>query len=219
MENFTPIQPTQPIPQVQPLPQPIQPTQPTETPVSMTAEQFYSFIETPEGQKLLQPKLDQFFSKGLETWKQKSMPDIIKAEADKVISQKFPEETIEQKQIRELTERLNKTEQENHLKDLKTIAVTELNSKGLPVDLANYIPYTDIDGLNSILSGIEQIWTNSVNNAIQTKFKTEGKTPTGNNNNNSNQTITKAELMKMPMKQMIQFKNENPELYTQIINS
>jgi hypothetical protein len=52
----------------------------------LTPESVASFLDTPEGKKLLQPRLDQHFTKGLETWKEKTLPSLL----DEEIKKKFP---------------------------------------------------------------------------------------------------------------------------------
>ena len=39
----------------------------------ITAEGVESFLGTPEGQRLLQPKLDQYHTKSLQSWQEKNM--------------------------------------------------------------------------------------------------------------------------------------------------
>jgi len=43
----------------------------------ITPEGVTSFLDTAEGKKMLQPKLDAHFTKGLETWKEKTLPSIL----------------------------------------------------------------------------------------------------------------------------------------------
>ena len=47
----------------------------------LTATHIENYLQNSEGQKLMQPKLDKYFNKGLETWKQNNLEKLIDEEA------------------------------------------------------------------------------------------------------------------------------------------
>ena len=56
-------------------------------------DQLESYLDSEEGKKLLQPRLDKYFTKGLETWKANNLKKEVEAE----INKRFPPETEEAK--------------------------------------------------------------------------------------------------------------------------
>ena len=80
-------------------------------------------LEIAEGQKLIQPKLDKYFNKGLETWKQNNLEKLI----DEEIAKRYPEETPEMRRIKELEQKLAEKERESVRKEFddQSAAVSE----------------------------------------------------------------------------------------------
>ncbi|MCG3017519.1 DUF4355 domain-containing protein, partial [Escherichia coli] len=64
-----------------------------------TIEGVKGFLETDEGKKLIQPKLDAHFTKSLETWKQNNLEKLVEDEVNKRNPQKTPEQ-IEVEKLR-----------------------------------------------------------------------------------------------------------------------
>lgn len=138
-----------------------------------TPEGVKEFLETEEGEKLIKPRLDQLFTKGLETWKEKTMPGLIEEE----IKKKFPEETEEQKRLRKLEEELTKERKARYQSELKTKATTFATQKGLPVDLVGYFVGQDEETTTSNLTTLETIWQKNLEAAVEAKFKESGRKP------------------------------------------
>jgi hypothetical protein len=57
----------------------------------ITPEKAETFLSSDEGKKILQSKLDSHFTKGLETWKAKTLPNVIEEEIKREITQKLQE--------------------------------------------------------------------------------------------------------------------------------
>ena len=74
----------------------------------ITPEVVGGFLEGEQGKKFLQPKMDAYFTKGLESWKANSLDKLINEE----IKKRFPNETPEMKRIMELEQKLANQEQE-----------------------------------------------------------------------------------------------------------
>ena len=74
----------------------------------LTATHIENYLGNSEGQKLMQPKLDKYFNKGLETWKQNNLEKLI----DEEIAKRYPEETPEMRKIKELEQKLAEKERE-----------------------------------------------------------------------------------------------------------
>jgi len=138
-----------------------------------TPEGVKDFLGTEEGKKLLQPMLDSYFSKGLETWKEKTLPGLIEEEVKK----KFPDETEEQKRIRKMEEELTKERQARVRSELTSKATTFATQKGLPVDLVGYFVGQDEETTTSNLTTLETIWQKNLEAAVEAKFKESGRKP------------------------------------------
>lgn len=138
----------------------------------ITPEGVTSFLDTEEGKKIIQPRLDSYFTKGLETWKEKTLPSLL----DDEIKKKFPDETEEQKRLRNLEDELTKERQARVKSELIAKATTLATQKGLPVDLAAYFVGQDEDTTTSNLTTLETIWQQHLQKAVEEKFKEHGRT-------------------------------------------
>lgn len=141
----------------------------------LTADAVKTFLDTSEGKKVLQPKLDTHFTKGLETWKTNNLDALV----DEEVKKRNPDETPEQKRIRELEEKLHKQEKESKLSKLKETALKHATKQGLDSSFASkYIERflgddetattTLLDELKSDLDGI-------VKTQVEAKFKENGR--------------------------------------------
>lgn len=139
----------------------------------LTPEGVNAFLDTEAGKKLLQPRLDQHFSKGLETWKEKTLPGLI----DEEIKKKFPAETEEQKRLRKLEEELERERQTRIRAELMNKATTLATQKGLPVELVAYFVGQDEDSTVNNLTALENIWQQHLQKAVEEKFKDNGRSP------------------------------------------
>lgn len=149
-----------------------------------TPEGVAAFLESPDGKKLLQPKLDQHFTKGLETWKSNNLSGLL----DEEIKKKFPGETEEQKRLRNLEDELAKERQARVKSELHNKATTLATQKGLPVDLAAYFVGQDEDTTVNNLTALENIWQQNIQKAVEEKFKESGRAPNSGGGGGSGQT-------------------------------
>lgn len=101
----------------------------------ITAERVSAFLDTDDGKKLIQPRLDKHFTTGLETWKSKTFPSLLEEE----IGKRFPKESPEKKELRELTDKLNRMERDKARSDMLALVQKKLGEKKLPVDFAEYL--------------------------------------------------------------------------------
>ncbi|GAG59048.1 unnamed protein product [marine sediment metagenome] len=105
----------------------------------VTSKEAETYLETDDGKKLLQPKLDSHFSKSLETWKENNLAKEFETKLADEIAIRYPDETEEQKRIKAL----EKSQAESDLKlansELKNTAITFLTKEELPLDLTDYL--------------------------------------------------------------------------------
>ena len=139
----------------------------------ITPEGVTAFLNTEDGKKVLQPRLDVHFTKGLETWKEKTLPSIL----DEEIKKKFPGETEDQKRMRKLEDELANEKNARIRSELVNKATTLATQKGLPVDLVSYFVGQDEDSTVNNLTAVENIWQQHLQKAVEEKFKESGRTP------------------------------------------
>jgi len=138
-----------------------------------TQEGINAYLETEDGKKLLQPKLDGYFTKGLETWKSKTLP----TEIEKEILKRFPAETEEQKRLRKLEAELESEKKARVRESMKSKALSYATQKNLPIDLVEYFVADDETGTDLNLSRLEKIWADEVKKAVEVRFKDGGRNP------------------------------------------
>lgn len=147
----------------------------------VTVEGVEQFIESDEGKRWLQPKLDKNFTKGLETWKNGNLQKII----DEAVAKANPEETPEQKQIRELTERLNQKEAQEKRQVLLNKGLLVADEKKLPKDLVEFLIGEDERTTIANLEKLESIFDPYVTKQVEEKLK-GGYKPTNNGTDTNN---------------------------------
>lgn len=178
----------------------------------MTPEGVNAFLDTPEGKKLLQPRLDQHFTKGLETWKEKTLPSLLEEE----IKKRFPGETEEQKRLRKLEEELAKERQARVKSELINKATTLATQKGLPVELVAYFVGQDEDSTVNNLTALENIWQQHLQKAVEEKFKESGRIPNPGGGGGSGQ-INPWKKETFNLTEQGRLLRENPELARQLM--
>jgi|LSQX01.3.fsa_nt_gb hypothetical protein len=139
----------------------------------LTPEGVTAFLDTAEGKKILQPKLDQHFTKGLETWKEKTFPTLMEEE----IKKKFPAETEEQKRMRKLEDELAKEREARIRSELANKATTLATEKELPVELVPYFVGQDEETTLANIGNLETVYQKHLQAAVEAKFKENGRTP------------------------------------------
>ena len=132
----------------------------------LTATHIENYLQNSEGQKLMQPKLDKYFNKGLETWKQNNLEKLI----DEEIAKRYPEETPEMRKIKEL-EQINA----GTGKELTIKAQQLASEKGLPADLAAYFIAENEELTIENIEKFDSAYKSHLDNAVIER--TKGTTP------------------------------------------
>jgi len=175
-----------------------------------TPDSINNFLETEEGKKIVQPKMDKYFSKGLDTWKNNNLQKLI----DEAVANANPQETPEQKAIRELQEKLNKVENEKHMEALKLKAHAEANTLGVPAELVNYFVADTEEGTKENLKAFDLQYKSAIEKAVEEKLKQSAQTPPAPpSKQNGTGDISKEDFMTMKYQERLKLFNENPELY------
>lgn len=130
------------------------------------------FLEKDEtGKKFLQAQKDASVTKGIETWKEKTFPNILEEE----IKKRFPEETAEQKRMRELEINQQKLESEIKRKDLLNKAISYATDKKLPIKFVDRFIGEDENSTIANIDSFGEIYSEAINKAVESKFKDNGR--------------------------------------------
>jgi hypothetical protein len=153
-----------------------------ETLEAVSLESIKGYLEqNEEGKKYLQSQIDSNVTKGIETFKSKTMPNLIEEE----IKKKFPAETDEQKRVRLLEENFAKLQNEAKRKDLLNIALKKANEKKLPVELIESFLGEDEETTVKKIDAFETIFNNALKSNVEDRFKEHSREPNNNNGNNN----------------------------------
>ena len=133
--------------------------------------------ENEEAQKWLQAEKDRAVSKGIETWKQKTLPGILDEEREKIRRELNPEETPEQKRLRELERKLEQELRARRLAELRAQAKDYAQEKGLPSALIDHFIADDEEATRANLEKFAQVWSQAVQEAREGVFREHGRTP------------------------------------------
>ena len=138
---------------------------------AVTPERASEFLDSDDGKKLLQPRLDKHFTKGLETWKEKTLP----AEIEKEIAKRFPAETEEQKEMRKLREDLEKEKAARVRESARNKAISAASQKGIPAELVEFAIGSDEQETLDKLEVLSSVWGKSLEVAVDGKIKKTGR--------------------------------------------
>ncbi|KAA6450958.1 DUF4355 domain-containing protein [Bacillus swezeyi] len=139
---------------------------------AVSADKVKGFLETEEGKRLIQPRLDAHFTKSLDTWKANNLDDLVNSK----VKELYPEETEEQKRIRKLEQELEKQQKEAKREKLMNTAISYASEKGLPTDLVAYFLGDDEETTMSNLGALEEKYSAAVQQEVENKFKENGRT-------------------------------------------
>lgn len=172
----------------------------------ITLEQFKNVLETNQQiNGYYQSTLDSKVSKGINTFKEKTMPSLIDEEIKKRSNEGL---TLEQLQLRELQAQLDAMKAEKEQAELLNANIGKLKDNGLDTSLAKYIK-TDEDILF-----FKELIGNSVQAGIQAKLGDSNyKPPVTAGDVNS---ITKEQFNRMGYKERLDLFNTNKELYDEL---
>ncbi|MFT4415316.1 DUF4355 domain-containing protein [Fredinandcohnia humi] len=136
-----------------------------------TVEGVKGFLDTEEGKKLLQPRLDSHFTKGLDTWKQNNLQKLI----DDEVNKRNPGKTPEQIELEKLRKEIEDERKARNREALVNKALKVADEKTLPKGIIDFFIAEDEDGTNANLGKLEEEFTKAVQAAVDAKFKEHGR--------------------------------------------
>ncbi|CAH0186211.1 DUF4355 domain-containing protein [Peribacillus simplex] len=148
---------------------------------AVSADKVKGFLDTEEGKKIVQPRLDAHFTKSLDTWKTNNLETIIEAEVNKRNPQKSPEQI----KIEELTRKIEDAEKARNRESLVNKALKVADEKTLPKGIIDFFIAEDEEGTLTNLSKLEEEYTKALQAAVDSKFGEYGRDIEQSNNQQS----------------------------------
>jgi hypothetical protein len=146
----------------------------------------------PEAQSFL----DTAKKNHLEAWKAKEL----KREIESEISKRYPNETEEQKRIRELEQKIEQAEKNQLLERLRLKAKDVAHEKGLPFELVDHFLGGDEEETLANLNKLETTYKKAVEEAVKRQLGQDGYTPQQGNSS----TFTAEDVLKMSEEELTQ---------------
>lgn len=153
---------------------------------AVSADKVKGFLETEEGKKVLQPRLDQHFTKGLATWKENNLEKIVEDE----VSKRNPSKTPEQLEIEKLRKDMESERNARNREKLVNTALKVADKKMLPKDVIDFFIGENEESTIENLGKLEESFNAAVQTAVDAKFKDSGREiERGNGTGNSTGNI------------------------------
>ncbi len=142
-----------------------------------TPEGVKEFLETDEGRKIIQPLLDKYHAKSLESWKANNLEKLTQEAVEKAIAEKYPEETEEQKRLKKLEQELDSERKARNREYLRNKALSYATEKGLPQEIVDHFLGDDEDATLQNLGKLEEVTKKLQNKWSDEIFKKGGRKP------------------------------------------
>lgn len=152
----------------------------------MTVDRTNEFLNTEDGKKLLQPKLDTYMNKGVESWKTNNFDKLYTDRFNKENPTADPLEVAKNKKMSDLEATITKMQTDSVRDKLTTKALKTLQSKNLPTELSDLLIGKDETSTNENIDKMvamltkhdEDLKKNLVGSNTYTPPKNDGKDET-----------------------------------------
>lgn len=138
---------------------------------TVSVDDVKGFLDTEEGKRFIQPELDCYHSKGLESWKEKNLEDLIEQEVRK----RNPEQSEEQKRISALEQELEKRDAEAKREKLRSNALGKAQELNLPTSLVDRFLGDSDEDTEQNLKALKETFDKYVQKGVESKFKSSGR--------------------------------------------
>lgn len=165
------------------------------------------------------------------TFTKSELDALLQKEGDKRVSQamkkqegkireaeKLAKMSAEEKYVYELEQRekaIAEKERQLALAENKAEAAKILADKGISADLVQFVVAEDADTMNANIKLLDKAFKASVKAEVEKRLS--GSTP--RKNLASEETITKKDLLSMNVRDLQLFKNQNPDVFNQLMNN
>lgn len=131
------------------------------------AEVARRWLDTADGKKHLQSKTDVALQSAIETWKTNNLDKLVRQKYDEL----HPAEDPREKQIRDLTARLDAQEKQSLRKDLRLKTLSALTEKGVPTELTDYIIGDDETSTDANIETITRLWVDKLSESVEAEVQ------------------------------------------------
>ena len=138
---------------------------------TVSVDDVKGFLDTEEGKRFIQPELDRYHSKGLESWKEKNLEDLIEQEVRK----RNPEQSEEHKRISALDQELEKRDAEATRAKLRSNALGKAQELNLPTSLVDRFLGDSDEDTEQNLKALKETFDKYVQKGVESKFKSSGR--------------------------------------------
>ncbi|HDH6545790.1 TPA: DUF4355 domain-containing protein [Staphylococcus aureus] len=138
---------------------------------TVSVDDVKGFLDTEEGKRFIQPELDRYHSKGLESWKEKNLENLIEQEVQK----RNPEQSEEQKRISALEKELEKRDAEAKREKLRSNALGKAQELNLPTSLVDRFLGDSDEDTEQNLKVLKETFDKYVQEGVESKFKSSGR--------------------------------------------
>lgn len=141
----------------------------------------------------------------VEKFMKETMPKHLEDE----IKKRYPDETQEQKALREMKAELDSIKTAKAREELRNKAVKMLNDKKIGIEFMDFIQAADEDELKNRVEQFHELFSKSIVSAVDEKLKTHGVNPTNSQSSPPAGKITSREQLKgMSSEDIIKARNE-----------
>ena len=169
---------------------------------AVSADKVSGFLDTDEGKKILQPRLDEQFSKSLNTWKTNNLQKHV----DEKVKELYPEKDPLELKVANLEKQLA-------MKEMRSFAMDKAHKEGLPLELVDLVMGEDQEKTSSNLDLLKGVFSQHIENKTQERLKADGIDPKGSQE--PPKTFTMEQLKNMSEEEYI----KNQEAVDAYLNS
>lgn len=139
----------------------------------ITPDRVGNFLESEDGKKLLQPRLDTYHSKGLETWKTNNLNKLV----DEEVKKRFPQADPKDVELNKMKLMIEQMQKDTTKKELTNKALKIAQEKKLPTELVDYFIGNDEESTINNLTALEKIFSTQLEAAVAERIKGSGYIP------------------------------------------
>lgn len=174
---------------------------------AVNADAVKTFLETDDGKRLLQPITDKRVTEALKTYKEGHYDDDVKAAVAVEILKRNPKESDEQKQIREINDKLTKSEAKAKRDELLRKGMEVLTSQNIPSWWIDQFTGNTIEELTVFADQVKKSYTESEEKVRNELLSGSFKPGAGgvNGGKGASVTMNKADLDKMSSKERFEY--------------
>ncbi len=139
----------------------------------VTGDRVEKYLETEDGKKLIQPKLDSYFSKGLETWKTNNLDGLVQSKVKELYPDADPKDT----ELAALKAQIEQMQAQNNRAQLLNKAQSVANEKKLPFDVVSLLIGEDEKTTMQNIGNFETAYNAAIAAAVDEKLKGNSYVP------------------------------------------